>query len=750
MMDTSLRHKIWEVFIKGKNYPIIASKITEPSSDGVQLHDEALLKRTIAEYTKDQETYITCSQCGCGLFYRAANPIQNRSAYLYHNTKFAPDICLTEKCPFYHSTPSTLFSEIYNGEGEWHLSTKLALGEILKNDPFVSPGTVKIEKLIFSDDPEINTWRRPDIQFTDNNSQKWAIELTRWWMSPLIIVQREQFFRNNNINLLWVFSPECSEHNKTTYELIMYGSNITREAYSEASRPQCNAFVVTERALILSKEKEKLFLDVEYPEYYFNKETHEISANFQFHLASLEELDTSPKYRLPFAVKTSESLYEAKLQLHQHNRQRLAATIVSIRNRNQTYLALTSITENDNNLINPLSDFESIHSGYRFLEHLKKQSLIAKKHLDSLHIQNIRAARFKFISQLRREVSNIQTKKNYRDIESLRYTVLNNRLDASIFEKYRYLSSVNRYQDIIRARLTALEERMQHAEEIRKTRTAIKLVLRQFIDGTLSQQTALNTLNSLKNIIESASLTNVIERTTLKIEKLIKQQEETRFRVMQEQLASEEVRLRQAEENKRRVINETSSFIDQLNASGFTEIPISNSYDEIKFRRLKDDCYQQNLHELELHLQEAYSNAYIKMRDSYLQIHFPLTSLGWNSNTDFTTELNQLFDWQRCKFKTKSVADKQCAIYQEWCSELLYFFINSVLDALDKLHKELLWAPHIDQIIQIKKYGGDYARRLTYSLKMIINNNESLISTEDKTKAKWLKNLVQEDFPIKN
>ena len=74
-MDTVLRHKIWEVFIKGKNHPILASKITLPSSDGVQLHEEALLKRIIAEHIKDNETYITCSQCGCGLFYRAANSI---------------------------------------------------------------------------------------------------------------------------------------------------------------------------------------------------------------------------------------------------------------------------------------------------------------------------------------------------------------------------------------------------------------------------------------------------------------------------------------------------------------------------------------------------------------------------------------------------------------------------------------------------------------------------------------------------
>lgn len=743
-MDTVLRHKIWEVFIKGKNHPILASKITLPSSDGVQLHEEALLKRIIAEHIKDNETYITCSQCGCGLFYRAANSIQNRSAYLYHNTKFAHDILLTENCPFYHNTPSTLFSQIYNGEGEWHLSTKMSLSKILDNDPFVSPGTVETEKLIFSDDPKRNTWRRPDIQFTDKNGQKWAIELTRWWMSPLIVVQREEFFREENINLLWVFSPQCAEHNKTTYELIMYGSNIPREACSEASRPQCNAFVATERALKLSQEKGKLILDVEFPEYYYCKERQEIGANFQFHLASLEVLNTAPKLRLPFAVKTSTSLSDAKLKLHQHNRQRLAITITNIRKRNESHLALTAITDNDEHPINPFSGLEVIHTDYRFHSHLRDKCLKAKQHIDYLRMQNLRAARYKLISLLRRETSNIWTTRNYRDSESLRYAMLNT-LDTPIFENYKLISNVNRYRNIITTQLAAIEARTQRAEQIWKTKNIINQLPHQVIKGTHSPQIAFDTLNRIKTksqvAISSILLLRAIDRSTRKVEKITKEQEETSLRLKQEQYEREQALQRQAEQNKRRVSNEVHIFINQLNTTGFTEMPISSSYDEIKFRRLQHECNQQELHELRFNIEQAYSQAYTNLKDTYLLTHFPLTSSGWNANTNFTTELNKLFGWQRNVFYTKSVADKQGAMKKSWCAELLTYFIHTVLYELDELYQELHGEPHIDQVIQVKKYGGTHARRLTYILKMIINQG-SLITSDDKAKANWLKKLV--------
>ncbi|WP_342656059.1 hypothetical protein NM528_21780 (plasmid) [Shewanella algae] len=744
-MDTALRHKIWEVYVKEKRHPIIASKITQPSSDGVQLHDEALLKRTIAEHTHGNETYITCSQCGCGLFYRSGNNAQRRAAHLYHNTKFAKDLSLTENCPFYHHTPNTLFSEIYNGEGEWHLTTKEDLTVILENDPFVIPGTVKTEKYIFSDDPDTNTRRRPDIQFTDVNGQKWVIELTRWWMSPIVVLQREQFFQEKGTNLLWVFSADCALHNRSTYDLIMYGSNISKVDCADASRPQCNAFVASDRAMKMSREEGCLIIDVEYPEYKFIEANQEIGADFHFKLVALRELKTAPKHRLPYAVDTSESLSCAKLELYKHNRLRLAIKIANIRKNNQRHLALIELAENTMPPANLLSALETIPKSYRFHQLLSKQSLNAKRHLDTLHMHNVRKARYELITLLRKETSLITTRRNYRDTERLRHAEIASH-ETPIFENYKFEMTIARYRQVIKIQLAKIKSRKERALQLSKLKRVIQDLPAKVRNGAYSHQIALNSLNGIKTnspiAISSPLLLCAIERAAGKIENTVQMKEKALLRAQTAQRERELAVRQKMEERALRTYNEANGFIEQLNTIGLKEVPISNSCDQIKYKRLINDCNTHKLLELKYSLEQAYSEAYTKMRDAHLAIAYPLTYRGWNPATDYSTELTQLFQTQNVRYHSKSLADLKNAIIQEWCGQLLSDFINGVLNELYQLRQSLQGMPQIDQVIQIQKNGGTYARRLARCLRIIINNRGAYIAQEDKERATWLRKLV--------
>ncbi len=239
-------------------------------------------------------------------------------------------------------------------------------------------------------------------------------------------------------------------------------------------------------------------------------------------------------------------------------------------------------------------------------------------------------------------------------------------------------------------------------------------------------------------------LLHAIERTAEKIKTIATQQEETRIQRQLAQLEHDRITKKKAEDNKSRLANEVDTFLEQLNGNGLKEIPGNNSYDEIKFRRLKDECSRHRLLALKSEMEQAYASAYVRMRDTYLQKHFPQTFSGWNPDTDYTTELHQLFGLQRRELLyTKSRSERSKNTIQLWHSELLKNFTEIVVNELNELHNQLLGLPQIDQAIQIRKNGGDHARRLTRCLKVLIQSQKNIMTLEDLKKTVWLRDLVQ-------
>ena len=146
----------------------------------------------------------------------------------------------TPRCPY--QTRGTLDQETirkikYNGakESPLHQDMKTALAALLERDPAVTD-EVKVEKTFFHQD-QGKVWRRPDIACTwDDRQLVMEIQISSDFVD--VIVGREDFYREQNVFIFWVFSKFDPE--QFTTRDISVGN-------------QKNCFVFNERGKILSE-----------------------------------------------------------------------------------------------------------------------------------------------------------------------------------------------------------------------------------------------------------------------------------------------------------------------------------------------------------------------------------------------------------------------------------------------------------------------------------------------------------------
>lgn len=173
-----------------------------------------------------------------------------------NRTKFFAHARNSEDCPI--KTTSNLSQEEilaikYNGqkEGKAHRENKEKIASILLADELFT-NDVKVEAT-FREENKVGIakrWRRPDISCVlQQDARKIVIELQVSTTFLDVIINRESFYKDNGVYILWVFLGFFSE--KFTTLDIAYGNHT-------------NIFVFDSEAQLKSDEKNKLILKCYY------------------------------------------------------------------------------------------------------------------------------------------------------------------------------------------------------------------------------------------------------------------------------------------------------------------------------------------------------------------------------------------------------------------------------------------------------------------------------------------------------
>jgi len=128
----------------------------------------------------------------------------------------------------------------YNGakESKLHYTLKnqiaFALSENCKNDKGIN--NVQVEK-VQKDKAVVSSWKKPDIS-AKYLTNKLAIELQLSTTFLSVIVDRQEFYKNNQIHILWVFNnfEEDLDKQKFTQSDIFYSNNKNGFEFNEEAR----------------------------------------------------------------------------------------------------------------------------------------------------------------------------------------------------------------------------------------------------------------------------------------------------------------------------------------------------------------------------------------------------------------------------------------------------------------------------------------------------------------------------------
>jgi hypothetical protein len=279
---------------------------------------DEVYKQFIRRLTAEDRSQLCCAHCKLPVYFVDQSVLSDERVISAHIKHFsaADDPHrqeLLNTCPNYQGNGfKGRFSEFYKGEGKWHFETKHFVGGVLNLDPFVTPGSVKIEAFVFSELENSNSRRKPDISFTDLKGNKWAIELTNNWMNPEIITARQKFFIEQKYNLIWLFSPFTAEQESTTFRFVLFGMS------EKAKGGQFNTFAFDETDKEDCRSKQLLSIHALVPHFYYDSTSQTIAyriANLQL---TLPELVTAPGVHLPYFTDTSISRTNAEKEQHRH------------------------------------------------------------------------------------------------------------------------------------------------------------------------------------------------------------------------------------------------------------------------------------------------------------------------------------------------------------------------------------------------------------------------------------------------
>lgn len=189
---SKLPHRTLKRAIRLEDMSIISS------DDLLAMHDDKYqaLRREATRANNNNISVFVCEKCGHSV-YAPMEPITKKPYWKHH--KATPI-----GCPWWTGSARSVdqvSAGQFNGaqESPLHNKIKHLLAEILNNDPLTKQGSVVIDQYYIAQEGR----KKPDI-FVEYDNRKIVFEIQLSTTQIPIIVHREDFYFNNNINIIWV------------------------------------------------------------------------------------------------------------------------------------------------------------------------------------------------------------------------------------------------------------------------------------------------------------------------------------------------------------------------------------------------------------------------------------------------------------------------------------------------------------------------------------------------------------------
>jgi len=313
LTSTGRRSHIWELLHNG-NVILASQMIDSMLSDTVYRQQLKILISQKAES-------LLCSFCHTPVHFAEKSVVNEKgmiTLYFKHRSA-GEDVDKQKKhksCPFHTSDElHPLMAQINNGEGYWHFNTKHEIAKILSLDSKCNQDSIQIEKYIINRSE--NTRRKPDVSFDDVLGRKWAIELTNHWVNPQLAVEREAFFLDNNINVIWLLSPRCVEKEDSMFRFTVLGL-AGASGTDDLESAHFNGYTFYQEVFTESLKAKKLLLEVLYPNFRLSKRTSEIEYDLSHEIHHFFDLKSNKSNPIPFLINKYQSYLDAKKALDEH------------------------------------------------------------------------------------------------------------------------------------------------------------------------------------------------------------------------------------------------------------------------------------------------------------------------------------------------------------------------------------------------------------------------------------------------
>lgn len=216
--------------------------ITSDSLIAMSKDDYQVLRRAATRARLDRKARYVCAKCGHAVY----APREGRTGQPYW--KHHPGA--PQACPWWTGTPASVdmvSAQQFDGaqESPLHAKIKHIVGELLTNDHRTTPGSVVVDEYLIQE----NGRRRPDVRAIFDRMPL-VVEVQLATTQIPIIVQREDFYENASIRLMWLtwnFEPPTNGRLLSSFEDIFYSHDK-------------NLFSMDDETIALSKEKQEVVL----------------------------------------------------------------------------------------------------------------------------------------------------------------------------------------------------------------------------------------------------------------------------------------------------------------------------------------------------------------------------------------------------------------------------------------------------------------------------------------------------------
>ncbi|MEX0291129.1 MAG: hypothetical protein AB3N14_18645 [Flavobacteriaceae bacterium] len=243
----------WLIDVAGVEKPIPAEVLIEYCTKGKESYLYALRKEVSLE-EQDDSDLLKCHLCKTPVVVsRRKNKIYIKHKPSADGSQPIIDDLAQTACPFYMGKSDPIFEDKPRVESKTTKALKLCISESIKQSSNIKKNSVKIDQVI-TDKTDDSRWRSPHVCFQTKQGDKWAVEILRSWINPSLIEEREMFYRDNNIRLLWLVYTQSLGVNSITFGDLMHGNSKEK-----------NVFAVSYESIKASLVKKNFFLHVFYP-----------------------------------------------------------------------------------------------------------------------------------------------------------------------------------------------------------------------------------------------------------------------------------------------------------------------------------------------------------------------------------------------------------------------------------------------------------------------------------------------------